>query len=311
MGYRAAFWCTVCVGILVVVWGSVYIWLLRQHVEHTRRHQHDLKGMWHDLAALHDRRVLTPPPDDEEAVHAVMVEPRAHVNLTRTVNNVLTVLPEVHMTVFTGQKGAELLSPLLEHFHGRLRLQRLERDNFSAYQYNWFLTRPAFYQSLPGRQLLVVQTDAVLLSNSTVKLTDYAHFDYVGAPWSTTNILGQQLKNVILGGSWHGPDRSGGNGGLSLRNRQTMIRLTQEQPFESFRYMAEDLYIAFALVADGRGTLPDRKEASRLFCEEIGPGYAEDVVPLGLHQQHPPDWVWQQMTDEEKLILVDCKPLRP
>jgi hypothetical protein len=52
--------------------------------------------------------------------------------------------------------------------------------------------------------------DAVLCPNSPHKIDDFLHLDYCGAPWAA---------------QWYGD--SGGNGGLSLRSQDHMVRCTR------------------------------------------------------------------------------------
>ncbi|KAK3242291.1 hypothetical protein CYMTET_48011 [Cymbomonas tetramitiformis] len=61
-----------------------------------------------------------------------------------------------------------------------------------------------FWRSVRGRRILLTQPDAVLCGTN---LDDFLAYDYVGAPWSD-----RPYGYLTIG-----------NGGLSLRNRDTMV----------------------------------------------------------------------------------------
>ena len=77
---------------------------------------------------------------------------------------------------------------------------------------NWdsvsaFLTKPWLWEELaPAEHILMFQSDSVLCSNSVRKVDDFLKWDFIGAP---------------IHPHWG----SGFNGGLSLRNRNTTMRV--------------------------------------------------------------------------------------
>ena len=111
----------------------------------------------------------------------------------------------------------------------QIHLSPLERKSlqFNIKDYSNFMTSEEFYEKVRGEMMLVFQSDSVLCSEPSLKWEDFMRFDYVGAPWPV---------------KWHG-DIGGGNGGLSLRNRTSMIRRIQRQVPIKKRH-PEDLYFA-------------------------------------------------------------------
>jgi hypothetical protein len=80
---------------------------------------------------------------------------------------------------------------------------------------NWnsvsdFLTTPWIWEEMaPAEHVLLFQTDSILCSNSVRRVDDFFEWDFVGAP-----------INPDIG--------VGYNGGLSLRNRNTTLRVLSE-----------------------------------------------------------------------------------
>ena len=74
-----------------------------------------------------------------------------------------------------------------------------------------------------------------MCSNSPHKVTDYLHYDYIGAPWDINSCCGSKEAPV-------------GNGGFSLRSRIKTIQLLQMiQWNENYDSLVEDLWFAINL----------------------------------------------------------------
>lgn len=79
-------------------------------------------------------------------------------------------------------------------------------------------------------KVLIFQTDTLLLkgdSKGKGGILDFIDYDYIGAPWHVTANAG---SNIWLRRTQrHGGLREGvGNGGLSLRDVPTMLRIAQK-----------------------------------------------------------------------------------
>jgi len=215
---------------------------------------------------------------------AVMIEPRDHPHLKHVISNFQQNLPQVPIVIFHGNANKDTLASMTDLF-----LVNLGVNNLSIEQYNCILTNPKFYQSLTGTHILVFQTDSVLFSNTTMKLEDYFQYDYVGAPWKGYNFVRVGSKRVRIG-----------NGGLSLRKRETMIKATTKYPYLSEVYelsnTAEDAYFARVLTLM-EAELPTPEQAADLFFEYV----KGRALPFGAHKYLPdhPD-----ITESERLILT-------
>ena len=119
----------------------------------------------------------------------------------------------------------------LQKKHGTLHTATLENNGFPALSsansssYSKLLASTRFWSALKAQHILIFQTDSVLRSMSPWTAEDFVRYDYIGAPWIDR---------------WYGMDI--GNGGLSLRKTETMIRITKSFKFNETEN--EDIYFA-------------------------------------------------------------------
>jgi hypothetical protein len=72
------------------------------------------------------------------------------------------------------------------------------------------MTHPWIWQNMVANKVLLFGGNHVICSNSQYKLTDFLSYDYIGSPWS-----------MFKG--------EGGGGGISLRSRDAMLRIIDEE----------------------------------------------------------------------------------
>jgi hypothetical protein len=73
-----------------------------------------------------------------------------------------------------------------------------------------FLTKPWLWEDLaPATHVLMFQSDSMLCSNAARSVDDFFEYDFIGAPFAAK--LGEGM-----------------NGGLSLRKRESMLRVLDE-----------------------------------------------------------------------------------
>lgn len=149
-----------------------------------------------------------------------------------------------------------------------------------------FLTSPFLWTDLaPYLKILLFQADSILCSAAPGRVDDFMDYDLVGAP-----------IDARLG--------SGFNGGLSLRNRELVLRVLERWDFAAdsgdadadaprewrfedqwlfarMRELGEDTELAGELGL--RVQLPDQATAERFAVETI---WVEGRRPLGFHQPH-------------------------
>eukprot|EP00667_Euglena_gracilis_P019503 EG_transcript_20900 len=151
------------------------------------------------------------PPAPRSVSHAaVIVEPRPTPHLLTVMNNFLRELPSdwpVHV-----HHSPANLNLLCTHFAPFVHQRRVLLTNIivnasstSASWYNTLMLRPAFWSSCPAAKVLIFQTDSVICKSRSRQLKDFLQYDYVGAPQHGRKVMHQ-------------------NGGLSLRNKASMLR---------------------------------------------------------------------------------------
>ena len=116
--------------------------------------------------------------------------------------------------------------------------------------YNNLLTSVEFWRSLPFDKVLIFQHDSGLLRYG---IEEFLTYDYIGSPMNK---------------DWAGvKGLEGGNGGLSLRTKEVMIKTLENIPFDKKRDIAEDVY--FSKYVNRFGNLANRQIASRFSVEMI------------------------------------------
>lgn len=91
----------------------------------------------------------------------------------------------------------------------------------NAMDYNLLLTSPEFWESLPFDKVLIFQHDSGLLREG---IEEFLQWDYIGAPWKFSPYVG--------------------NGGLSLRTKEIMLKVIAYEPYSVFQHGNEDVYFA-------------------------------------------------------------------
>ena len=165
-----------------------------------------------------DSKISNYPPPIYPYI-ALIIDSRATSQLVSAVLNVLQHIPEDwKVQLFTlEQHGPFYEKTSLEPFikDGRVFITPIDfpKNNLPDQDYiNLYLTSPTLWRRVQGEKVLYFQTDSAICSNSSYKLTDFLHYDFIGAPW-----------------------KDGGccNGGFSIRSRtKTLLFLeSNHAPF--------------------------------------------------------------------------------
>lgn len=134
---------------------------------------------------------------------ACILEPRAHPALTLVIRQVAKFLPPSwNILVIHGTTNIAAVTEATKHLGNRVTLRQGGFMNLTQQQYNVRLLTVSFWESMPTENILIFQTDSLLLGPGLERFLGY---DYVGAPWR-----------------WRKRTK-GGNGGLSLRKKSSMI----------------------------------------------------------------------------------------
>ena len=291
MIYKVAFWVTIVVGFIIIA-------ALIMQGKHNRAVKMTIQESPHIDELLRLLHVDANSIDDIDMV-GVIVEPREHHNLIPVLKNFQEVFPTKTVFVFHGTNNEEMI--LRAMTDGTIQSEKivmmpLNLPQLTIRQYNYLLTHAQFYEKLPGDFLLIFQTDSILFTNSKVNIQDFMHYDYVGAPWNVLNRIKRNMDSALQFNSISRHNESG-NGGLSLRRRNTMLETVKKLPYLSIPHIPEDVYFSNALHEMG-ASIPTDEEAAKLFFERVETG----ELPLGAHK-HLPKNNADLITEEERKIV--------
>ena len=146
--------------------------------------------------------------------------------------------------------------------------------------YNSLLCSEEFWEKFSYEWVLLVQEDACIFQTYPQLLPFLqAPYDYYGAPWSNND-----RTNEV----WNGEDCTVGNGGLSLRRTEVMLKIVtmfhndiptfyenftigpkMKKYISNFNVVMEDVYFAYYLFQKGLGRVPPTRLAQRFSVELV------------------------------------------
>lgn len=199
--------------------------------------------------------------------YCVIIEPRCHPKLISVIKNFMYLLQEHNwgLIIFYGTNNEQFVQNGLTGWKN-VKYIKMNVDNLNIEQYNGILLSIRFWETLEDfgcKHSLIFQTDTLLLKSN---IDDFLHYDYVGAPWCI------KFFDVL----------EVGNGGLSLRNVQTMKMLIQKY---SKYQINEDTWFSFMLLHEknkNSNIKVPTLEGAKLFSVETL--FYKD--PIGLHNPH-------------------------
>ena len=153
---------------------------------------------------------------------AVIIEPRKLEVLCSILKWMIYLLAPAgwKFIVYLGVSNARDVITLIRSYRVKdiVEIRYLGTDNLTFPQYNALLISKSFWESMPFENILIFQTDSVLINN---KLDHLLQYDYVGAPWpKETGWLPKYVDTT-------------GNGGLSLRRKSAMLRIIENVPYNN------------------------------------------------------------------------------
>lgn len=197
---------------------------------------------------------------------AVIIEPRKHILLRPVIYNFMNILAPHGwgLLIFHSSKNLDDIENLKKDYPHML--SEMVPDKFTVKDYCRILTTQSFWESLPCENILIFQTDCLL-----VKYFEPSYFRYgcIGAPWKN------QIENeetMYLG-----------NGGFSLRRKSAMIDIFNENP--PIDEIDEDGY-AFRKLKEMGYELPSLIEASNFSSETLFNMNSCGFHNIYAHQNH-------------------------
>jgi hypothetical protein len=166
--------------------------------------------------------------------------------------------------VYTSDAGVAFYQHWVGRFAEIKVISTLNAKKFHIDLYNDILKSASFWRGLDCKKCLIIQDDGVIFREGVEEFLEY---DYVGAPWA--DVPGNEyLKNKVN-------TQMVGNGGLSLRSVDAMIKITEKYEkekkmlfYKNINYIPEDVYFCMGLVKEG-ASMPSLEKAVTFSSEQI------------------------------------------
>ena len=206
------------------------------------------------------------PRNFQSSKAIVIIDNRANeLSVRSTQFAILNTTDEWRVIVFTSQNNIEYYKSQLPNYTEIMTLPLLNQDVFDIDTYNDIMEDPQTWMVLKEKGIqhtLIIQDDGMLVRPGVDQFVTY---DYIGAPWKDADenkeIKERISKNLV------------GNGGLSLRSVEWMLKVTTEHPIKETFYhnlvrMPEDVYFVKYMTKLG-AKLPTAEQASYFSVEQV------------------------------------------
>lgn len=240
------------------------------------------------ITYIYRQRELFKNINDNETYTAIIIEPRNHKALEFVLLNFLENLDyKWNFLIFHGTQNKDYLIEILNkypQYTSRIKTVNLEVSNLSIDDYNRLLFSHEFYDNIDTEIFLIFQTDSMICRENKTLINEYIGYDYVGAPWSHRNMVG--------------------NGGLSLRRKSKMLEILQNCPIGID--MNEDVFFSYGC-KDHIPYKPLIDEAKRFSVESM---FIDN--PFGHHKSwiNLPQYIYRmnrQCENYNKLISLNTQ----
>lgn len=194
----------------------------------------------------------------ETTHYAIIVEPRIDFKILSILKNHMYFLNENSSSIkwglqfFHGIENENYVKEVTKDWEN-IHFEKINVKNFTKISFNKYFKSIDFWERVKGDKILTFQLDSLLLRHG---IDEFLNYDYIGAPWTKP-----KEESFI------------GNGGLSLRTKQTMKEISQKH--NSVDPIWEDIFFAKHLK---NSKLPDLETAMKFSVEDVF-----HPNPLGIH----------------------------
>lgn len=219
---------------------------------------------WKYLPMLRDRVIKENDVKVDSKYEAVFLEFRWFTHIEFIIRNAIIKLgPEWSHTIVCGNKNYDNIKEMCNKLNKNIKVINLQIDNLDPIDtpgkepestYNGLLTSEKFWNLFTGYKILIHQEDSCIFKTN---VSEFIHFDYIGAPWNSEMGWFQYsgLKIPV------------GNGGFSLRTRQLMLSIVQNYPRR--KNENEDVYFCRVIQEDNLAIFPTPHQAWEFSSEGI------------------------------------------
>tara|TARA_B100000579_G_scaffold403487_1_gene387539 strand:+ start:1210 stop:2157 length:948 start_codon:yes stop_codon:yes gene_type:complete len=192
-------------------------------------------------------------------------------------NTLIMCRLKLSVIIYTTKSKLSALEKKFENLKAWVKFLPIENElieNINMLNFNNLLKNSSFWNQIPSKSILMMQTDAILIEPLDFSLFKY---DYIGAPWSSGKYISSMFHTYSedlsyeLHSFWESRPFSKkptnltfGNGGLSIRNTEKMAFICDLET--SYEGEPEDVYFSRSLRKYG-SNLPTINEARRFSCE--------------------------------------------
>ncbi|WP_187152515.1 DUF5672 family protein [Prochlorococcus marinus] len=228
-------------------------------------------------------KILPLKPRELIKYTAIIVEDRPDKSIKFAIYNTLLMTRlEMKIILYTTSYSVGKMKEIFSNLTDWVTIIELNYDKSNIKKinteiYNKILKSTVFWESLPSRNILVFQTDALLIEPLEFSMFKY---DYIGAPFAERKFLstsfpeyrdknqnGKVNRWVTQMFNKAVPIPEGvfiGNGGLSIRNRDVMIEICKNE--DSVENENEDIYFSRFISKYSKNIVPF-EIAKRFSCE--------------------------------------------
>jgi len=252
------------------------------------------------FCVLSDRRIHHPSNNSRAAL--IIYTGSSSYELISTIRHFASHIPPewIFQVFYANHTLLDPLKRLSSEYRHRFVLSRMHhtwesqlrrRDTLSTF----FVKRVDFWRMVVGERILHLQPDSAVCSNSPYKLENFTKYDYIGAPWPYNWLIGGESNYTIPIDS---REFFGGNGGLSIRSRESMIQCSLAALNGSYPYdypVPEDIYFASCLKYYLKSkALPGQFTSSKFAFES----HLGDEHPWGCHK------CWKHISNVNDLLRI-------
>jgi hypothetical protein len=214
------------------------------------------------------------PLNTEKLYTAIIIEPRKHQALEFVLNNFTSNLDNKlwKIVIYCSLFNRDFVQNIKDKLNIDIDIICICNQNLTIKDYNYLLTHKKFYEVIKTDLVLIFQTDTLILNKDIIY--DFIQYDYVGAPW----------KN----------EKTVGNGGLSLRNKNKMLEIINKKGISNIN---EDFYFSFPRNYNININKPDFEEGKRFSVEQCF-----HTKSFGIHK------VWKCLNNHEYQELIKIYP---
>ena len=232
------------------------------------------------------RKLQLPEIKLNQEKEAVLIEFRNFPHIEFAIRNTIHKLgSEWSYTVVCGTGNLQLVKQICNNISKNIKIIVYDYENINIEQYSMLLAEKKLWQNFRGNKILIYQEDSHILNSN---INEYLKYDYIGAVHHENGVP------------------TIGNGGLSLRTKDIMIKILEQTIYVDSNILnyihPEDLFFPRYMKKLKLGTIAPVEEGEKFSFQ----GPHKNFETFGCHNPSLsiPDWTNQEWKDYiyQKLI---------